>query len=583
MPSGTAAFTPDRARALLRPAPAFVVQLVGQPGDLVRHRGSGPVRPHHRTSERRELRIVEDRLPGRLRACARAPVGQRQRRAPSAAGPGSASHARRSASAMSQPDSSAVASRCTRPGSSRAAASRRAARGRGLGAADPHPGRGAGHQLRPGHPTARRRTSRPRRPPAMPTASANGAASPGRPAAAARRHRGSAGHLTCAAGTAITTATADSPAANNPRARHSCVDLAGDQLDPPEARETRSPAPAARQAEPQGVPNRNAHGSAPAPLPISSATTGSPATRRAVARAEASSPGHDPTRGLLAAYGVGDPAGRRRRARHRCAATPPRRRPAVVVRRLPACTDASRNAAGTSPPRRQVSATGRITDQAAAASSNAASVGRPAESSAASRSQTSTIRPEFVSASRAAVRRRQSRAAHRRPPRRRPGSARPAPEAAPAPRREAPQPALGSVHVSDRGHGGPGTGSPARATRGRHRPSRQPRLRRSRRQPGGERGLTGAGHGPTAAGEGHRGQHVGQPVGTPARDRHLTQDPVAVDVDGRGGARHRRRPGTGCAPPRGRARPQARAPRPGPGRRARSWRGWCRSRPRARC
>ena len=365
-PSGTAALTPTaRARSSTsaradRPARRRAVRRQA----LRARRCGAPARAPGPAGR------VPDRRPGRPRpgwGPPRAAVAAPPR--PAAPPPVRAAHRRPrpSASSGGWPDRSASASRPTTCGRSRRAWSRSGGPRR-LGALD-RPARS-----RPPRPA--RRPARPRRrgrlPPrhrrAAPTADASAGASRDRAGLRhcdRRRERRRTGHR------AGRRRSSRRQCAARPGRSRAAVHVARQRLDPPQPGQAEGQA--GREAEPaqRGAGAGSRPGRRRRPTPSASAATGSRATSRAVARAEASSP--STTRRVARAStqlpshavdGVGQPLPGAVRD------VPGRgEQPEVSA---PGWAATARSAAGTSDPTRNASATGASTGQSSAARARAA-------------------------------------------------------------------------------------------------------------------------------------------------------------------------------------------------------------------
>ena len=287
-PSGSAARTPTaRARSSTR-ARAAALELVGEALDRGDHGRAGAVGAGQRAAERGQLRVVGERRPDLLRVDAEGeplgdagqPVGGRRRAAPRTT--------IRTPSPGDSPARSAAPSSCTRWGRSRRTSCAGAAYGGRLGAPDRPPGRARPRPApatQPGRAADEDGGRTTRR--AAPAPDASDASSPdvGSRGSAPRRdavERGTGRHQQQhrQRRPGRPTRTARSRVASTSPA------IASIHHRPGEAE--RQPG---RQADqPDRVAEQEAHGSPPAPDPISSASTGRPATSRAVARADASSP-----------------------------------------------------------------------------------------------------------------------------------------------------------------------------------------------------------------------------------------------------------------------------------------------------
>ena len=436
----------------------------------------------------------------------------------------------------------------------------------GLGPVQRHPGGACRHRRRPPDPRAARGGAR-RRNPRGPSRRARHPTEPGWPGRRVVAGRVPRGRVRPAGprGDGQEQRPARRPP-RRPRSRAVAPRRRSPRSTRARAARTRGPSP--RQPHPTGVPSRKPHGSPPAPEPMPSATTGRAATRRAVARAEASS--EATTRRVCRCARIRDATRDRASARPwpewwaTCQAEATTRSspaPGVAARR--------RSASGTSEPRASRLDHGRqARTSCPAARASAAPGGRPAASSAATTSQALEHRRDGrargapVAAPPPDQPRRGTASSRRR--RRGTGAARPRPSREPTDRPGADQRPRRTR--DDATPVAPATPVPGSDRTAPGRPARRPRRPRRARPPASWP-VTARSGGPVAGGrppldpaggvERHgdlEARPARRPAG-PARRPGPRGDAVAAP--GPGGPRRRGRRRAGCARPPGAVRPPA--------------------------
>ena len=346
------------------------------------------------------------------------------------------------------------------------------------------------------------------------------------------------------------------------------------------------PRPPARQASPTGWPSRKPHGSPPEPDPIASASSGRAATRRAVARADASSPSTIRRVAPAPRRSCGDPVDRVGQPVAGALGDLPGGADVGEVAGARRSRATARNAAGTSAPIRNASATGAQRGpvvggpvEAVARRPAGRELGRPAARRSPAPGRAASAAPvaggvRRPTGARPAAPRRRTAATHQRLP----GQAATSDQRATHRRRQPAAPAAPGRRRGD--HGPPRAGRPAARPRAQHADGDDDhaavRAATSRPAPG---------PGPRRPGgvDLQRRQHR-----RPGRRRALgTATWLSRDdrrAHGSGGAR-RRPPSASWLCAAARSRPGCQGQRLDPGGHvdARSWRGRCRSRPRGRC